>query len=487
MSHKNSRRTEDLKAKVVSSPDTMKGTRSYLVPCDFRVFIFMVCSASATEYVRTAGYNCGTGTAQTIYPGDSITCCANQRVKGYDFTLTTTRTFAYSSKVYTSASSNTYLTGSDCDVHSSGQTCSGEACHAQGSYLNDCKADQCCWASYADYWCMKVSCEEPTGLLGIGRGDDCEFDEWSLSFDSTSAPVSSPPPLSSPPPRARSPPPSRQTLQLSTYRIASESCVISSFGNCETSEWLAGRLEVKINDEFSSWGTVCDDSFTDNAADLACKKMGYAYGTMLSNGLTVDGSLSQSIMLDDVSCPSYATSIDACSYSTSHNCAHDEDVGVKCFKSSPKFRISEDSCTSGACDSSSVSEGRLEVSFSDGSVWGTVCDDGFNDNVADTICREMGFAHGTMLHETNFHPGDFSQTILMDNIVCPNGAASFSGCTSEGAHDCRHAEDVGLTCTISEPATSPSPAFSPTTSQSGCPSNSDECETVCDTSGFTNG
>ena len=169
----------------------------------------------ATNYVRTAGVNCGTGYAQTINPGDRIICCSNALVNGYDFTLTTTETFAYSSKVRQGASSSTtWFSGSDCDVDSSGQSCSGDACHAQGSYMNDCKADKSGFAAeYNDYWCMHVSCDEPTGGLFTSRGDDCEFDEWTLSFDSASSPspVSSPSPSPSPPPMAASSPPACPT------------------------------------------------------------------------------------------------------------------------------------------------------------------------------------------------------------------------------------------------------------------------------------
>ena len=35
-----------------------------------------------------------------------------------------------------------------------------------------------------------------------------------------------------------------------------------------------GRLEVFYN---GSWGTVCDDSFTDNAAKVACNGLGFGY------------------------------------------------------------------------------------------------------------------------------------------------------------------------------------------------------------------
>lgn len=316
-------------------------------------------------------------------------------------------------------------TNGECDITSSGTSCSGNACSSANN--NNCYREVTSGIE-AQKICIKMDCENWSA--------SCDVDAWTVDFNYASPPIPH-------------------------FRIASESCEETLLGwACDSSGWLAGRLEVKLS-EYDSWGTICDDGFTDTEADVACKQMGYDYGVMLSSTFTVDGDSLQTIALDEFSCPSNAASFDACAASTTHDCSHSEDVGVDCYKSSPTFRIAPNSCTSGSCSSTSMSEGRLEVSFSDGSVWGTVCDDFFDDNAADTICREMGFSSGTMLMRDSVYDGDFSLTILMDDINCPAGSASFSSCSYEGAHDCWHFEDVGVSC-IGSSSTGTTPTPPPT-------------------------
>ena len=76
-------------------------------------------------------------------------------------------------------------------------------------------------------------------------------------------------------------------------------------------------------------GTVCDDDFSDNSADAICRKMGYDGHMQWRNGHVFDIQSSYEIKLDDVKCS--AGDWTSCTYSSSHNCNHNEDVLLQCY------------------------------------------------------------------------------------------------------------------------------------------------------------
>merc|ERR1712176_743562 len=76
--------------------------------------------------------------------------------------------------------------------------------------------------------------------------------------------------------------------------------------------------------------------------------------------------------------------------------------------------------------------------------WGTVCDDGFGSNEAQSACHTLGFSGGSF---TSYNAG-ITNSILMDNVSCPSSTTYFPTCSHEGwgSHNCNHSEDVLLTC-----------------------------------------
>lgn len=86
-----------------------------------------------------------------------------------------------------------------------------------------------------------------------------------------------------------------------------------------------GRVEIFYQ---GTWGTVCDDSFTVEDANVACRQMGYTSGTSYTFGGDGGG---MPILVDDMQCSGNEASLLDCSALWgSHNCGHYEDAGVIC-------------------------------------------------------------------------------------------------------------------------------------------------------------
>ena len=87
--------------------------------------------------------------------------------------------------------------------------------------------------------------------------------------------------------------------------------------------------------------------------------------------------------------------------------------------------------------------GRLEVCFN--GLWGTVCDDAFNQVDADVVCRQLGYS-SALAPSTYYGPG--SGPVWLDNVGCTGTESSILDCAHAGVgtHNCVHSEDVGIIC-----------------------------------------
>ena len=90
-----------------------------------------------------------------------------------------------------------------------------------------------------------------------------------------------------------------------------------------------GRIEVYHSGQ---WGTVCDDLFDINDANVACRQLGYPRAVRYHDEAYY-GRGSGPIWLDDVACLGTETSLYNCTHAGfgNHNCGHREDVGVACL------------------------------------------------------------------------------------------------------------------------------------------------------------
>ncbi|XP_046729025.1 antigen WC1.1-like [Silurus meridionalis] len=211
----------------------------------------------------------------------------------------------------------------------------------------------------------------------------------------------------------------KRTLTPSYIRL------VGSGGDC------AGRLEVFHS---GSWGTVCDDSWGIEDADVVCRQL--QCGRALSTHTPAwFGPGTGSIWLNEVECEGNETSLWNCRFQLCEEgeCGHQEDVGVVCseFK---EIRLTE------GC------EGNLKVFYN--GTWGNVCHTEMNDETVNMVCRELNC--GKLNGSTSSRARVESAPNWLDYLKCRKHDSNMWQCPSSpwGQNRCDNSDEVAhITCT----------------------------------------
>ncbi|XP_072170578.1 scavenger receptor cysteine-rich domain-containing protein DMBT1-like [Diadema setosum] len=197
-----------------------------------------------------------------------------------------------------------------------------------------------------------------------------------------------------------------------------------------------GRVEFYYNGQ---WGTVCDDWWDIIDANVVCRMLGFE-GALRYSCCAEYGEGSGPILLDDVECNGTETNLADCQHNGygRHDCGHIEDVGVKCI---PKADTGHVRLVGGEDDT----QGRVEFYYN--GQWGTVCDDWWDIEDANVVCRMLGF-EGASNYSCCAEYGQGSDPILLDDVECNGTENDLADCQHNGygMHNCGHNEDVGVEC-----------------------------------------
>ncbi|NXX39152.1 DMBT1 protein, partial [Tricholaema leucomelas] len=148
------------------------------------------------------------------------------------------------------------------------------------------------------------------------------------------------------------------------------------------------------------------------------------------------------IWLDNVECSGSEAALSQCPARPwgVNNCGHGEDASVVCTAMGTSGHHSLR-----LANGSSSCVGRVEVLHAQ--QWGTVCDDTWDLQDANVVCRQLGCGIA-LAAPGSARFGQGSDPIWLDNVHCLGTESALSQCQLRewGEHNCGHEEDAGAIC-----------------------------------------
>ncbi|KAM9062218.1 scavenger receptor cysteine-rich domain-containing protein SCART1 isoform X1 [Sarcophilus harrisii] len=226
--------------------------------------------------------------------------------------------------------------------------------------------------------------------------------------------------------------------------------------NSETRN-CAGWLEVFYN---GTWGRVCSNSLKELSLEIICRQLKCGKEGWLENK-PVPYRGSEVNWLDKIECRGlYTNSLWQCPSASwhPHSCSRGDEAWITCEGWTKKTSESPGERLNCSVTQDCIGTNRLRVTGGENSCsgrvevwhagsWGTICDDSWDLEDAEVVCRQLGCGPAIAAPgEAAFGPG--KGTIWLDEVKCKGTELSLWDCPAEpwGHSDCGHKEDAAVNC-----------------------------------------
>ncbi|XP_071841195.1 neurotrypsin-like [Apostichopus japonicus] len=199
-----------------------------------------------------------------------------------------------------------------------------------------------------------------------------------------------------------------------------------------------GRVEIYCDGQ---WGTVCDDFWESQDANVVCRQLGIL-SAVAARGSFCSMELNTLVTRQDWSTAPMKDGI----YMTSP-LPWETNGGVRLMGGSRsnegqygRVRLA---------DGSVPTEGRVEIFYNN--EWRTICDDHWQREDAEVICRQLGYSDVDELYDKAYFGEGYGP--IMEQMNCDGDEAHWQQCSYNTWNTpyCEHYEDVGVRCLSESP------------------------------------
>ncbi|KAM3874246.1 scavenger receptor cysteine-rich domain-containing group B protein-like [Diretmus argenteus] len=185
----------------------------------------------------------------------------------------------------------------------------------------------------------------------------------------------------------------------------------------------SGRVEVKSN---QSWSSVCEDDFDQQDAEVVCRELGCGAPSVRQGALY--GEVEAPVGTKEFQCEGSESLLLECGTSGSdrNTCSPGNAVSVRLVKGSSR-------CS-----------GRVEVKSNQS--WSSVCEDDFDQQDAEVVCRELGCGAPSVLQGALY--GEVKAAMGTKEFQCEGSESLLLDCGTSGSdrNTCSPGKAVGLIC-----------------------------------------